>query len=156
MGAFTRAVQTELRETLADERPRYAWHEEYVVEGTPVDVAGVDDGPLALVEVEMRRADPANNTVKLFRAVEGGALDAFDRIAVVQAFSGYYDLASGGVSTKRENAEFVGDLAARAVDRVTYDAVTLDLVPPKRGADPPEGWEPVVRETARAVADRLP
>lgn len=156
MGAFTRAVQTELRETLADERPRYAWHEEYPVGGTPVDVAGVAEDTLVAVELEMRRADPANNTVTLLRAVEDGALDGFAQIAVVQVFSSYYDLASGGVSTKRENAEFVGDLAARAVDRVTYDAVTLDLVPPKRGADPPEGWERVVRETARTVARRPP
>ncbi|WP_257299498.1 hypothetical protein [Haloarchaeobius sp. FL176] len=55
-------------------------------------------------------------------------------VVACQAFSAYYDLATGGVSTKRENAAFVGRLAADAFDRVTFQAVEFPVEPPKCGA----------------------
>ncbi|WP_205254401.1 hypothetical protein [Halorubellus sp. JP-L1] len=138
------------------------WHEEYDVGGTPVDVVGVlteraGERVLVVVELEVRRADPANNTVKLLRNLDAGVLDAYDRVVVCQVFSAYYDLASGGVSTKRENAAFVGRLAADAYERVTYRAVDLPVTPPKRGNDPPREWragvDAAVDATCRALDD---
>ncbi|MFC6952505.1 hypothetical protein [Halorubellus litoreus] len=179
MGEFARTLQTAVRDGLAARTTGFAWHEEYDVGGTPVDVAGVsdesdgdrgrggdpahDDGAtgeaaatvLVAVELEVRRADPANNTVKLLRALENGVLDRFDRVVVCQVFSAYYDLARGGVSTKRENATFVGRLAADAHEHVAYHAIDLPVDPPKRGNDPAEGWEAGVQEAVRTVASVL-
>ncbi|WP_227134098.1 hypothetical protein [Halorubellus salinus] len=163
MGEFARTLQTALRDGLAARATAFEWSEEYGVGGTPVDVAGVtaesdrgpphDDAPsvLVAVELEVRRADPANNTVKLLRNLETGALDRFDRVVVCQVFTAYYDLVNGGVSTKRENATFVGRLAADAHEHVSYHAVDLPVDPPKRGADPPDGWEASVADAVRAV-----
>lgn len=160
MGEFARTVQTAVRDGLAAATAGFEWHEEYDVDGTPVDVVGVpadSEGEHALVavELEVRRADPANNTVTLLRALDAGALDRYDRVVVCQVFSAYYDLVNGGVSTKRENATFVGRLAERADDRVAFHAVDLPVNPPKRGDDPPAGWERGVDDAVAAVASAL-
>jgi hypothetical protein len=155
VGAFAEAVQERIRDHLQQKRPAYDWRTEHHVEGTPVDVAGVHDGHLVVVELEWRRADPADNTAKLFRHLAEGALSDRDRVDVFQAFTGYYDLQSGGVSSKRANAEFVGETAARAFERVRYRAVEVGLDPPKRGGDWPEGWEALADDTAATVARHL-
>lgn len=67
-------------------------------------------------------------------------------------FTAYYDLDSGGVSSKRKNAEFVGRTAAERFEHLTYRAVDFDLDPPKRGGEWPTGWESVADETATAIA----
>lgn len=154
MGTFAIAVQSYLRDVLADRRRSYDWETEYAIAGTPVDIAGVTSGELAVVELEWRRADPANNTAKLFRHLAEGALDA-EQIVVFQIFTGYYDLVRGGVSSKRANAEFVGRVAAETLDSLAYHPIEFELDPPKRGADRPEGWKAVADATARRIAARL-
>ncbi|MGB9964289.1 hypothetical protein [Halobacterium sp. CBA1126] len=156
MGEFTDAVHAHLRDALAARAPDREWTTEWYVRRTPVDVAGVPDAdaaPLALVEVEMRRADPANNPVKLARHVDGGAVDR--PVVLVQLFSDYYALEDDAHSSKRENAEFVGTLAADAVDGFDYRAVDLSVAPPVRGDDPPEGWREGVERAADRVTDAL-
>jgi len=154
VGEHATAVQERLRDELATRRPGREWHTEHRVGGTPVDVAGASADALALVELEWRRADPADNTAKLFRHLADGRFDA-ERVTVCQVFTAYYDLASGGVSSKRRNAEFVGDAAARAFDRFDYRPVDLPLGPPKRGGDLPDEWERATATAADAVADAL-
>jgi hypothetical protein len=157
VGEFARRVQTRISDALAAARPAYKWTVEYRIAGTPVDVAGMaasDGDTLALVELEWRRADPADNAAKLFRHLVDGRFDA-DRVVVAQVFTGYYNLASGGVSSKRENAEFVGRVAADAADRLSYHPVDLPLDPPKRGGDLPDGWDRA-DETAERIATLVP
>lgn len=131
------------------------WATERRVGSTPVDVGGAGDGTLALVELEWRRADPADNAAKLFRHLADGALDGDRRVVVCQLFSAYYDLTSGGVSAKRQNAEFVGRTAAESFERVRYRPVELRLDPPKRGGDLPDDWRAAVDEAAEAVVATL-
>jgi hypothetical protein len=152
VGRFADAVQAALCESLAERRPRFDWTTERRVGATPVDVAGEAADHLVAVELEWRRADPADNTAKLFRHLESGTLDEFDRVTVAQVFTWYYDLTSGGIDSKRKNAEFVGSVAERTLDGVAYHAVEFDLDPPKRGGDRPEGWGQVVDETAVRVS----
>lgn len=172
MGELARVVQERIRDGLEAARPAFEWTVEYPVAGTPVDVAGVGRpandagggsdagqpepavGTLALVELEWRRADPADNAATLFRTLDAGDLDA-DRVVVAQVFTGYYDLASGGVSTKRENAEFVGRVAADTYGRVSYRPVDLAVDPPKRGGDLPDGWRTSVDDAVARIADPL-
>lgn len=138
MGAFAAAVNDRLRDGLAERCPRFEWLREYHIAGTPVDVAGVTPDHLVVVELEWRRADPADNAAKLFRHIHEGNLD--HRVTVCQVFTRYYDLASGGVSSKRANAEFVGRVASRTLPDLSYHAVEFGLDPPKRGADRPTEW----------------
>ncbi|GAA0295105.1 hypothetical protein [Halarchaeum salinum] len=170
MADFTARVQRALRDALAERLPARAWETEWYARRTPVDVAGVPesdgdaagvsrsgtdaaDAPLILVEVEMRRADPANNPVKLARYADEGE---FERpVVLVQLFSDYYDLETGGVSSKRENAAFVGRLATAHVEGFTYAARDLALSPPKHGADPDGEWEAAVTTVADGIASRL-
>lgn len=154
MGEFATRVQERLRDRLAATRPGYDWETEWSVASTPVDVAGRDDDTVALVELEWRRADPADNTAKLFRHLDAGRLDAA-RVVVCQVFTGYYDLASGGVSSKRQNAAFVGRVAADTFDSLAYLPVDLPLDPPKRGGDPPADWRDAVDDTAATIATLL-
>jgi hypothetical protein len=138
VGAFANEAQNHLRATLVEGAPGFDWTTEHRVGATRVDVGGRTGGLLVVVELEWRRADPATDTAKLFRHLESGALEAYEHVTVVQAFSGYYDLASGGVSSKRENAEFVGSVAEAALAGVTYHPIEFDLDPPKRGVDWPD------------------
>jgi hypothetical protein len=156
VGAFAEAVQERLCEHLQSHHPGFDWRTEYRIGGTPVDVAGEHEDHLVVVELEWRRADPADNTAKLFRHLADGALDDHGRVEVFQAFTGYYDLESGGVSSKRLNAEFVGETAARAFARVTYRAVDVGMTPPKRGGEWPGGWEAVVDDAGATIAEGVP
>jgi hypothetical protein len=149
VGAFADAVNDRFREGLAERRPGFEWTREHRIAGTPVDVAGVTPDHLVAVELEWRRADPADNAAKLFRHIHEGRVDR--RVTVCQVFTRYYDLVSGGVSSKRANAEFVGRVAARTLSDLSYHAVAFDLDPPKRGADRPTGWI----EAADGAVDRI-
>jgi hypothetical protein len=150
VGEFATTVQSYLKRALEERCLSVAWETEASVAGTRVDIAGDGGGERYLVELEWRRADPADNTAKLFRHLESGAFDT-ERVAVFQLFTGYYDLQRGGVSSKRRNAEFVGQVAAETVDRLSYTSVELGLDPPKRGGPWPADW----KTAANAVADVL-
>lgn len=150
MGAHAERIAEALGDRLAIALPDFEWNTEHPVGGTPVDVAGHDDGITVVVEIEWRRADPSDNAAKLFRHLDEGLLE-FDRVIIVQLFSRYYDLASGGPSSKRRNAEFVGGRAADAHDRLTYRSVGLDVVPPQRGRPLPDEWPAAVDAAAESI-----
>ena len=155
MGEFADDVRDRLRSALKERRPSLDWDTEHPIRRTPVDVAGRDADRFVAVELEWRRADPANNTAKLFYYASEGELDDYDEVVVCQLFSGYYDLASGGVSSKREVAEFVGETAAESVARVSFHPVTLAIDPPKRGGERPAGWRARTDESAEEIASLL-
>jgi len=152
VGKLAREVQERLRDRLATVRPERDWRLEHGIAGTQVDVAGVGD-PTVLVELEWRRADPVDNTAKLFRHLAEGRLP--EHVVVAQVFTAKYDLASGGVSSRRQNAEFVGRVAADTFDRLSYTPVDLAIDPPKRGGDLPDDWRVAVDAAAERIDDLL-
>lgn len=170
MGEFAEAARDRVRDALAERWPRFAWETERYVGTTPVDVVGENDNEettdseingddertnrFVAVELEWRRADPANNTAKLFYYCDSGEL-AYDEITVVQVFTAYYDLQSGGVSSKREVAEFVGETAADSFEHVAFHPVSFPLEPPKRGGEWPDDWQRIADETAERIAGLL-
>ena len=154
MGAFADDAQAYLRGELSDRRPGFSWRTEYRIGGTPADVGGVAADTLVLLELEWRRADPADNTAKLFRHLAEEHIEA-DRVVAFQLFTRYYDLASGGVSAKRKNAEFVGRTAADAFEHLTYHPLDFYVAPPKRGGERPEGWRAAADAAVSRVCDRL-
>lgn len=154
MGEFATDVQSWLCDSLTELQPQFGWRTEHRIASTPVDVAGHATDHIVLVELEWRRADPADNTAKLFRHLTEGTLAA-DHIDVFQIFTGYYDLADGGISSKRKNAEFVGRIAAETLDAFGYHAIEFDLTPPKRGAERPNDWQTVADATADRISVQL-
>jgi hypothetical protein len=160
MGEHASQVQSWLRERLAVLQCSLDWQTEYTLGGTPVDVAGIGPDTLVLVEVEWRRADPVDNTATLFRHLVDGILasttdGSADSIVVVQLFTDYYDLVRGGVSSKRQNAEFVGDRIAGSFPHVSYHGLSLPLSPPKRGGSLPDDWHASVDAAAEQIGDVL-
>lgn len=157
MGENAERVQTYLAERLSESVPKADWETEYRVGNTPVDVAGKLEDSLALVELEWRRADPADNAAKLFRHASGERGEEGDvrGVRVFQVFTRYYELSDGGVSSKRRNAEFVGETAAETLEGFEYAALTLNISPPKRGGVLPEGWRSEVDEAAEEIAEML-
>jgi hypothetical protein len=154
VGAFATDVTRRLRDRLADAQPAFGWEREYRLGSTPADIGGHAAERLVLVELEWRRADPANNTAKLFRHAVEGSIDA-DRIVLFQVFTRYYDLAGGDVSSKRLNAEFVGEVAAGAIEGLSYHPLVLDFTPPKRGGERPVGWREASDGVAETIASRF-
>ncbi len=155
MGAFAETVRDFIRDSLAERLPRFEWGTEHYIQRTPVDVVGHTDDHFVAIELEWRRADPVNNTAKLFYYVDEGELAKYDRITVFQVFTGYYALSSGGVSSKREVAEFVGDVTADSFEQVSFSPVTFGLEPPKRGGEWPEEWEGVAEETIEEIVRKV-
>ena len=155
MGEFAEAVRDRLRDALTERRPSLDWTTEYRIRRTPVDVVGTSDERLAAVELEWRRADPVNNTAKLFYYTDEGEIDEYDEVVICQLFSGYYDLAGEGVSSKREVAEFVGETAAASVERVAFHPLRLSIDPPKRGGKRPDDWRARTDEATEKVASLL-
>ena len=155
VGEFANAVRDRLRDSLAERRPSLVWETEYRVRRTPVDVVATSADRFVAVELEWRRADPANNTAKLFYYADDGEFEEYDDLLVCQLFSGYYDLQSGGVSSKREVAEFVGETAAKSVERVAFRPMRLPIDPPKRGGERPADWRARTDETAAEIAALL-
>lgn len=154
MGEFATTVQSYLKGAVKKRCPSVAWGTEVSVAGTRVDIAGDSGEERYLVELEWRRADPADNTAKLFRHLESGAFET-ERVAVFQLFTGYYDLQQGGVSSKRRNAEFVGRVAAETVDRLSYTPVEFDLDPPKRGGAWPADWTAAADAAVNVLRDEI-
>lgn len=151
VGEFADEVRDGIRDALAERCPDYAWETERRLRRTPIDAVGETDTRFVAVELEWRRADPANNTAKLFYYLSEGDLADYESIAVCQVFTGYYDLQSGGYSSKREVAEFVGRRTSDSFENVTYDAFDLAIDPPKRGGTRPDGW----REAVAMLAEEL-
>ncbi|WP_245778627.1 hypothetical protein [Halomicrobium zhouii] len=147
-------MQASLRDQLAVRHPELEWETEYHIAGTPVDVAGTTDSHLYLLELEWRRADPADNAAKLFRHLDEETVEG-TTVVLFQIFTEYYQLARGGVSSKRKNAEFVGRIATETIDQLTYRPVEFELDPPKRGADRPENWEEIADETAVRISNLI-
>lgn len=154
MGEFATAVQNYLSTQLGERSPEFEWETEYTVAGTPIDIAGHSNGELILIELEWRRADPADNMAKLFRHLDSGQLDV-QEITVFQVFTNYYDLARGDVSSKRKNAEFVGQVAASTFPGLTYHPIGFDFDPPKRGEEWPSGWESIADEMIADLLDAV-
>jgi hypothetical protein len=73
----------------------------------------------------------------------------------VQLFTAYYDLARGGVSSKRRNAEFVGARLAASFPHVSYHGVSLPLAPPRADGTLPDGWRASVDDAVAATRDAL-
>ena len=151
MGAFADDAAERLRDAPAGRVESHTWTTGRYVGRTPVDVAG-DRQPLLLVELEWLRADSANNAVKLFCHLAEGGLDG--DIRLFQAFTRYYDLQSGGVSSKRKNAEFVGERIAVTADGVACVPLTPNIDPPKLGGQRPNDWKAATERTADRIEAR--
>lgn len=154
MGKIATRIQRELAELLKREYQETDWRVEQEVAGTPVDIHGETDQHSIIIELEWRRADPADNTAKLFRHLEEGSLGS-SNILVLQLFTEYYDLSRGGVSSKRRNAEFIGQKAAEASDRFEYSAVDFPLDPPKGDTELQDGWQSSVQVVADSVSSTV-
>ena len=154
MGEFAEVIQEYICDSLSARISNSNWQTEYQIAGTPVDVVGKSKNKLHLIELEWRRADPADNTAKIFRHLESGELEA-NEIYVFQVFTNHYSLSSGGISSKQKNAEFVGTVAAETFDHLIYEPVCFKMNPPKRGDSWPDGWEKIADETLEVIIDKL-
>lgn len=154
MGKFAKAVQNHLCESLIKYYPTGSWEPEFNIGGTPVDIGGMKDNHLYLIELEWRRADPADNAAKIFRHLQADNVGT-DQITFFQIFTHYYKLSSGGVSSKRKNAEFVGEVAAQTFEKLSYSSVDFDMDPPKRGEEWPDTWKEPADETVTTLCEKM-
>lgn len=155
MGEFAEDVQERLQQSLETHSPNLDWETEYMIGGTPVDIAGVEKERVVVIELEWRRADPADNTAKLFRHIVEKNIDV-EQLTVFQLFTRFYNLVRGGVSTKRQNAEFIGETAAEAFPHLTYNPVTFGIEPPKRGEERPQNWKESTDQMASTLSHQIP
>lgn len=154
MGKFATTVQEYICAVLSEQYPDTDWKTEYRIDGTPVDIGGKNDDQLYLIELEWRRADPADNAAKIFRHLSTDEIKA-EEIAVFQIFTEYYELNRGGVSTKRKNSEFVGNVAAQTFDKLSYTPVDFDIAPPKQSMEWPETWEKSADKMISTIHDKI-
>ena len=102
-----------------------------------VDLLGEDSESVYLVEIETKREDPVNNTVKIWRHVEEDKLSGRSqgkRVVVVQAFSNKI------AEAKRRNSEFIGrKMRNKGID---YSTINFNI-------------QDSVEEEAKALARKL-
>lgn len=154
MGEFATTVQEYLCASLAENYPSKSWTSEFSVGGTPVDIGGKMSNQLYLIELEWRRADPADNAAKIFRHLQAETIDS-EQVIFFQVFSNYYELSRGGVSSKRKNAEFIGSTASRTFETLSYSSIDFDLDPPKRGDEWPSRWKDAADNTIRPICELI-
>ena len=154
MGEFAKAVQNYICELLAEQYPEGNWQTEFNIGGTSVDIGGSNEDYQYIIELEWKRADPANNTAKIFRHLQDEQLEA-ECIVFFQIFTDYYGLSHGGISSKRKNAEFVGKIAAQTFEKLSYSIVAFDMDPPKRGESWPDTWKESANETANILCNEI-
>ena len=151
MGEFADEVVHRLKDHLEQFCSSYAWETEYPIAQTPIDIAGIDGDRYVLIELEWRRADPADNAAKIFRHLSTREIPAH-QVRILQLFTNHYDLISGGVSSKRKNAEFVGETAAELLEHLTYHPIDFEIDPPKSGEDRPPQWKDATDSTGEKLA----
>lgn len=154
MGKFAKAVQEYLCDSLNKEYNDQRWITEYKIAGTPVDIAGFEKNQFYLIELEWRRADPADNAAKLFRHFNAGEIDA-EEVTVFHIFTKHYQLSRGDSSSKRKNAEFVGQMAAKTFERLSYTPIEFDLDPPKQGKEWPENWKKIADKATASLCNEI-
>lgn len=154
MGKFAKTVQNYICSSLDKHYSTGRWDTEFRISGTPVDISGRINDHLYLVELEWRRADPADNAAKIFRHLDTDNVEA-EQITVFQIFTNYYELSRGGVSSKRKNAEFVGEIAARTLEKLSYAPINFHLDPPKRGQEWPDTWKATADNTIATLCDEI-
>ncbi|QCC49923.1 hypothetical protein [Halapricum salinum] len=151
MGEFADEVVKRLKDHLAQFCTSYKWDTEYLIAETPVDIAGIDGDRYVLIELEWRRADPADNAAKIFRHLSTREIPA-DQVIILQLFTNHYNLISDGVSSKRKNAEFVGKTAAGTIDYLTYQPLDFDIDPPRSGEERPNKWEEITDDVSATIS----
>ncbi|QCJ47255.1 hypothetical protein [Haloprofundus sp. MHR1] len=154
MGKFAKSVQNYICESLTEHYPTGSWEPEFSISGTPVDIGGKKVDHLYLVELEWRRADPADNAAKIFRHLQADRVEA-EQVTFFQIFTDYYKLSHGGVSSKRKNAEFVGEIAAQTFGKLSYCAVDFYMNPPKRGEKWPDTWKEATDKTVTTLCNEI-
>ena len=122
---FERRLQRSLEKAL----PGCEWETEKKIDNrSNVDVAGSVDGRLVLVEVELKKDNPVENTVKIWHWRER---DKTRRpILFIQAFSAHYASDKKGAKTSKakqyERAVFIGrKMAEDRLLRITYKPVLI-------------------------------
>ena len=154
MGEFADDVILRLKDQLAQSCSSYTWNTEHRIAETPVDVVGIGNEQHVLIELEWRRADPADNVAKIFRHLSTSEVTT-DKIMILQLFTNYYNLISGGVSSKRKNAEFVGETAADSLENLTYYPLDFEINPPKAGEVRPSEWKSIADSMATMVSGKV-
>jgi len=90
-----------------------------------VDIAGFSTEHVYIIEIELKREDPVNNVVKIWRyLVENGSPFLGKDVKFIHAFSSKYLI--GGFLTKRKNAEFIGEKMSESIANISYYSIDFD------------------------------
>lgn len=120
-------VRDRLIKVLSGQRPRICWSGKRLGGFGQIDIYGETSEYAYLIEVEMRRKDPVNNVVKVYRYIEEDNSSFLDKkVVFIHAFSAEYEY--GGKETRRKNAEFVGKKMAEAHANVRYHIIHFDSI----------------------------
>jgi hypothetical protein len=92
-----------------------------------IDLCGEGENILCLLELELRREDPVNNVIKIWRAIENDPHTySQGHLVILHAFSEFYQ----SHKSKMENAVFAGQKMVHAIHRLSYKPLMFDLLPP--------------------------
>jgi len=92
-----------------------------------IDLCGEGENILCLLELELRREDPVNNVIKIWRAVENDPHTySQGHLVILHTFSDFYQ----AHKSKMENAVFAGQKMAHAINKLLYKPLMFDLLPP--------------------------
>ncbi len=150
---------------LREELQRHITSHEWISEWKPlrgsresVDLAGLprtaaDNDCLILVEIELRREDPASNIIKIWEWVDNRKLRK--PLVLFQGFSKIYDsMRHPAKNKKAKNARFVGNLFTKVNRGTRYVPVPFDYLPYKGAKEGGGAREKAAKRLAKAIAAR--
>jgi hypothetical protein len=120
--------------------------------GGRIDVLGEEEDMkvVYLLEIEMRREDPVNNVVKIYRAIDKGLRGRPPKkIVFIHVFSAFYKRKLA----KIKNATFAGKKMAEALENVEYKTIRWNLIPPVAGEEFPQDTEEQIQVLCNEIAN---
>ena len=160
----------DLAKALGQRMPSHCWSTEWKpVTGSreSVDVVGFpanasESQDIVLIEVELRRADPASNVIKIWQSIKNKGLPTArtsrtknavpKRLVLFQAFSKVYRLQKRPNMRKKANdAQFIGELFEKLNKQVRYEPIQFEYHPYK-GANQGGGAR---KKAAHKLSDRI-
>lgn len=96
-----------------------------------IDILGLENNNIYIIELELRREDSVNNVVKIFYQLENyQKLFLEKHIWFIHIFSKFYE----DHISKKSIAEFACKKMAKAFENVDYYSLSLNILPPKSNA----------------------
>ena len=129
MSQLSNICEDEITKQLKDVCQGVKWscRSKFFDSSSKIDILGVSQKNIYIIELELSREDPVNNVAKIFFQLDKGKPTFSEkRIWFFHIFSKKFS-----TGDKRQIAEFIGNKMSDEYNNLKYTSLTLDIIPRK-------------------------